>query len=78
MQELYFFKDYLTRKYGHALYRIPIDAGFTCPHRDSAGKGGCAFCAESGARAVHLQQQMDLEEQVKQGIEFVSKRYHAQ
>ena len=77
MKQLFFFKDYLTRKYGHPLYRIPIDPGFSCPHRNSAGKGGCAFCAESGARASHLRTEMSLAKQVQQGIEFVTARYHA-
>lgn len=42
--------DYLKRTYGRKLYKISIDAGFTCPNRDgTCGYGGCIFCSEGGS-----------------------------
>ncbi len=35
------------------MYRISVDAGFTCPHRRADGSGGCTFCDEVGSRAVY-------------------------
>lgn len=37
---------YTKRHYGHRLYKVPLDADFTCPNRDgTVGYGGCVFCA---------------------------------
>lgn len=49
----YRYSTYLKQKYGRPVYRISVDAGFTCPHRDSDGGGGCTFCDESGSRATY-------------------------
>ncbi len=70
-------KDYFTERYGVAVQRIPLDPGFSCPHRDAHGHGGCAFCAANGSRARHLHAGMTLEEQVSRGVEYVRSRYHA-
>lgn len=32
------------RRFGRTVWRVPIDAGFGCPHRGAQGQGGCAFC----------------------------------
>lgn len=55
MQASPFFRysRYLKQKYGHPVYRISVDAGFTCPHRRPDGSGGCTFCDEVGSRAVY-------------------------
>ena len=70
-------KDYFTGRYGHAIQRIPLDLGLSCPHRDPKGRGGCAFCSAEGSRAQHLHDGMTLEEQVRRGVEYVRVRYHA-
>ncbi|MBR0385713.1 MAG: TIGR01212 family radical SAM protein [Erysipelotrichaceae bacterium] len=37
---------YTKTNYGHRLYKVPLDADFTCPNRDgTCGTGGCVFCA---------------------------------
>lgn len=79
MKRLFFFRDYLAEKYGHALYRIPLDPGFSCPHRlNGRGEGGCVFCAADGSRARHLEAGLPLAEQVRRGVEYVRTRYRAQ
>ena len=36
-------------KYGCKVYKLSIDAGFTCPNRDgTVGTGGCIFCDAHG------------------------------
>lgn len=46
----YSFADYCKDTFGRRLYRVPVDAGFTCPNRDGkAGVGGCIFCGEAGS-----------------------------
>ena len=42
--------EYYREKFGCKIYRLSIDAGFTCPNRDGTlGVGGCIFCDGSGA-----------------------------
>ena len=78
MLKLRFFKEYLIDKYGHALYRIPIDLPLGCPNRENKFGQGCIYCAEDGNRARHLKYKLDLAGQVKSGIEFASRRYGAE
>ena len=77
MRKLRFFKEYLIDKYGHPLYRIPIDLPLGCPNRENNFGEGCIYCAEDGNRARHLKYKLDLAGQVKSGIDFVTRRYGA-
>lgn len=44
--------DYYRKKYGCKVYKLSIDAGFTCPNRDgTVGTGGCIFCGPDGGSA---------------------------
>ncbi len=41
----YRLSQYFRRKYGHPVYKIPLDAGFSCPNRDGTiGTSGCSYC----------------------------------
>lgn len=41
---------YLKTKYGKKVFKVPVDAGFTCPNRDGTkGVGGCVYCSERGS-----------------------------
>ena len=41
--------DYYREKFGCKVYKLSIDAGFSCPNRDgTCGTGGCIFCSGSG------------------------------
>ena len=41
--------DYYRRKFGCKVYKLGIDAGFSCPNRDGTlGVGGCVFCGADG------------------------------
>lgn len=72
-----FFKDYLIKNYGDALYRIPVDLNTSCPNRDKTGKGGCSFCAEHGSRSMQTMNSSNLEKQIFDAIKFAKKRYGA-
>lgn len=46
------FHDHCREKFGCKVYKLSIDAGFSCPNRDGeCGYGGCIFCDGSGAFA---------------------------
>ena len=55
----YRYSRYLKEKYGESVYRIAVDAGFTCPHRGPDGSGGCTFCDELGSRAAYQEEVVD-------------------
>ena len=41
--------EHYRKKYGYKVYKLSIDAGFTCPNRDGTlGTNGCIFCSGSG------------------------------
>ncbi|HKL60708.1 MAG TPA: TIGR01212 family radical SAM protein [Sphaerochaeta sp.] len=44
---------HLESVYGKRVYRIGIDAGFSCPNRDAGRQGGCVFCDGTGASAMY-------------------------
>src|SRR5699024_11286349 len=37
---------YLRQKYGGKVFKVGLDAGFSCPNIDGArGRGGCTYCS---------------------------------
>lgn len=41
---------YLRQRFGEKVFKISLDAGFTCPNRGGeAGVGGCIFCSPRGS-----------------------------
>lgn len=45
----------LIKKYGHKVFRVGIDAGFSCPNRCKSPTGqGCTYCDSLGAKAAYL------------------------
>lgn len=44
------FNYYLRHRYHKKVYKVPLDAHFTCPNRDgTCGIGGCIFCSGQGS-----------------------------
>lgn len=42
------YSEYLKKKYGTKVYKLPINLPITCPNRINGG--GCTFCAENRHR----------------------------
>ncbi len=39
---------YLRQRFGGPVFKVPVDAGFSCPNRDgTTGTGGCIYCNNS-------------------------------
>lgn len=75
----YQFSEYLKNKFGKKVYKITLDAGFSCPNRDgSISSGGCIFCDDGGSFSRAHSSQLSVEEQVLEGIETLSTRFKAQ
>lgn len=67
--------SYFKSRFGENVYRVSVDAGFTCPNRDgSKGFGGCSFCGEEGARASYIEPHQSLRDQLQFGMEGIRKR----
>ena len=76
------YSTYLRRRYGRRVYRVAVDAGFSCPNRNGRSSGGCSYCQADGSRAPYQNAAPacgnGLRPQVERGIEFLSRRYGAQ
>jgi len=73
------FGDYLKDKYGCKVYKVTIDAGFTCPNRDGKlGTGGCIYCNNRGFSPNTRQPRSSVTEQLERGMKFLRQRYKAE
>lgn len=73
------FSAYLKNRFGAKVYKITIDAGFSCPNRDGTiSTGGCIFCDEGGSFSQAHSNVLSVGEQVRVGAETLSKRFKAQ
>jgi hypothetical protein len=69
----------MKERFGETVYKVNIDAGFTCPNRDgSVGYGGCIYCNNDSFRPASCKAVIPVGEQVRNGISYVEKRYGAQ
>ena len=73
------YSAHLKNKFGCKVYKITLDAGFSCPNRDgSISTGGCIFCDDGGSFSQAHSNKLSIEEQVKTGIETLSSRFKAE
>lgn len=73
------FSAYLKQKFGVKVYKITLDAGFSCPNRDGTiSSGGCIFCDEGGSFSQAHSNLLSIEEQVETGIKTLSERFKAE
>jgi radical SAM protein (TIGR01212 family) len=65
-------------RFGETVYKVNVDAGFTCPNRDgTAGYGGCIYCNNDSFRPASCKSVIPVKDQVRNGISYVEKRYGA-
>ncbi len=73
------FSDYLRQKFGAKVYKVTLDAGFSCPNRDGTlSDKGCLFCDESGSFSQTHSNILSIKEQIESEMEFLSKRFKAE
>ena len=73
------YSAYLKKKFGVKVYKITLDAGFSCPNRDGTiSKGGCIFCDEGGSFSQAHSNLLSIEDQIQEGIKNLSTRFKAQ
>ncbi|MBQ2645221.1 TIGR01212 family radical SAM protein [bacterium] len=72
------FSEYLKKIFGEKVYKVTLDAGFSCPNRDgSLSFDGCIFCDDSGSFSRLYSNNLSLSEQLSVGMHKIQDRYHA-
>ncbi|MBR6172825.1 MAG: TIGR01212 family radical SAM protein [Eubacterium sp.] len=67
--------DYLRETFGCKVYKIALNAGFTCPNRDGTlGTGGCIFCSAGGSGEFAEDASQSITEQIEAGKARVARK----
>jgi len=65
----YSFSQFLRQRYGEKVWKISVDAGFSCPNRDGTkGTGGCLFCRLDSFSDMASWRNIDVARQVADGL----------
>lgn len=77
-KKYYSFSRYLKDKFGEKVYKVTVDAGFSCPNRDGTiSKGGCLFCDEGGSFSQSCSNLLPVQKQIEIGIKQQQTRHGA-
>ncbi|MDD5168719.1 MAG: TIGR01212 family radical SAM protein [Syntrophales bacterium] len=75
----YDLKSYWRNRFGVRVYKLPIDAGFTCPNRDGrVAIGGCSYCDGRGSRLREKGPLPSVAEQIALGQAYYRKHRRAE
>ena len=67
--------EYYKQKFGCKVYKLSVDAGFTCPNRDGKiGYGGCIFCSAEGSGEFAEKQGKSISEQLENAKKRVERK----
>ena len=73
------FSDHLKNLYGVKVYKVTLDAGFTCPNRDGTiSSEGCVFCDNGGSFSQLYPSNISVKEQLDLGITLAIDKYKAE
>lgn len=71
--------DFLKSKFNCKVFKVSLNAGFTCPNRDGAkGRGGCVYCKPESMMPLNYKNDMGIRRQLYSGIEYIRKRHKAE
>jgi hypothetical protein len=70
--------SFLQRKFGTRVYKVSVDAGFTCPNRDgTVAIGGCTYCNNDSFRPDGVKPSLSIGRQLVTGMDFLRRRFDA-
>ncbi len=70
------YNKYIKERFKERVYKITIDAGFTCPNRDGkVSVGGCTYCSNRSFNPNQIFVKKTISEQVYAGREALKRRY---
>jgi radical SAM protein (TIGR01212 family) len=73
------FSSFLRDRFGTRVYRVTLDAGFTCPNVDGkVAVGGCVYCDNRSFSPNRRLPRTTIRAQVERGINTLGKRYGAE
>lgn len=71
----YSLNSYLRDTFGDKVYKISLNAGFTCPNRDGTiGDRGCIFCSKGGSGDFAESPNLTITEQIEKGKKRVENK----
>jgi len=77
-ERYYRYSRYLREHFQTRVYRIALDAGFTCPTRDGTkGTTGCLYCNNESFAPKRAEELPSLSDQIQKGIASVRRFHHA-
>jgi radical SAM protein (TIGR01212 family) len=69
---------FLRRRFGTKIWRVTVDAGFTCPNVDgSITKGGCVYCDNRSFSPNRRLPHVSVRAQVERGVRILENYYGA-
>ncbi len=64
------FSDFLIQKYGQKVWKVSLDAGFSCPNCNADGKEGCLFCRNDSFSLMGSESLKSITQQMHEGMTF--------
>jgi uncharacterized protein len=75
----YDLKSFWLNSFGCRVYKLQIDAGFTCPNRDgTVSRGGCIYCDGRGSRLRQIDPLPSVAEQIRRGKKYYKEKRNAE
>lgn len=75
-ERFYSLNQFLRKRHGEKIIKLPIDGGFTCPNRDgSLSSEGCLFCSEKGSGDFIPSHMGSITSQLKASTEILAKKW---
>ncbi len=73
MRKTVLLNEYLRNRFGHKVYKIALNGGFTCPNRDGKlDNRGCIFCSAGGSGDFAESADLSISEQIERGKDKVA------
>ncbi|MFA6075022.1 MAG: TIGR01212 family radical SAM protein [Negativicutes bacterium] len=70
------YSDFLKKRYGEKVYKLPVKLAVSCPNRDGTiATGGCAYCGVNGAGHETLSEKLTVTEQLETNRDYIGRRY---
>ncbi|MBW9156219.1 TIGR01212 family radical SAM protein [Clostridium sp. FP2] len=67
---------FLREKFGDKVFKVALDAGFSCPNRDGTiSSGGCLFCSERGSGDFGGDRKFSITSQFEDIVNMMSKKW---
>lgn len=70
------FNEHLRNRFREKVFKVSLDAGFTCPNRDGTlGWSGCVYCSERGSGDFAGDQKLSLHDQFVEVSERMKRKW---